>query len=365
MEDDAAELVVAGVEGLLLVLLPEEARVGEARAHHAIGALRDEVGAVRGVDDGEVARRELVLPRLDAEVALVPAGDGADDGRRQREERAVEGAGDDVGLLDERRVLVDEHRLGVVRAPGGARGGVDALHHRGDALLAVDEHVTLAELLDVRGGALHVEVCRREEPVAARGARRLRARERQRDHLVAEQRDQPLHRAPERRVPVGPPHRLAEGDGRAHALERPREQLHRRPPCLHAPPDDVAPGLLLRACLLLDDDERIDARPELRGEGLARLGRLAVLEGHRLRRSDDLLVEIELPGGDALHHDREAPRRAQRAHVPVREPHLRELVGDDLRQGGERDVDEGGGKLLRADLEEQGQRSRHGSRGLA
>ena len=39
VEDDAAELVVARVERLLLVLLPEEARVGEARAHHAVGAL--------------------------------------------------------------------------------------------------------------------------------------------------------------------------------------------------------------------------------------------------------------------------------------------------------------------------------------
>ncbi len=357
MEHDAAQAVVAGVERLLAVLLPEEPRVGEARAHHAIGPARDEIRPVRGVHDGEVAREQLVLrPRaVDAEVALVPARDGADDGARELEEGAVERAGHHVRLLHERGVLVDEHRLRVVSPARRAGRGVHALHHRAYALLAVDEHVPLAQLLGVRARARHVERRRREEAVPARGAPRAHARERHGDDLLPQQRDDPLHGAAEGRVEVRPAHRLAEWDRRAHGGERRAEKLDGGPPLLDATSDHVTPRLLLGAGLLLDHRERLHRGAELGRERLGGLGRLAVLERGGLRRADDLLVEIELPRRHVLHQDGEAARRAERAHLAVRQARLRELVGRDLGQRGERRVHERRGELLDADLEQERQ----------
>ena len=359
VKDDAAELLEPRVERRLLVLLKEEARVREARAHDAIVALRDEVRAVRGVHDGEVRGEELAVAALDAEVLLVPARDCPDDGPGQREERAIEGAGHDVRLLDERRVLVHERRLGIVGPAGDARRRFQARDHRLYPLVAIDEHVSLAELIDVRLRARHHERRGREEPVAARLAAARHPCEGELHDLVPEERDDPLNRAAEGRVQVCPAHRLPERDGGADPREHVPEQLRGRTAALDAPPDDVPSGLLLRRARSLDDRERVDRNAELCGECLGGLGRLAVLEGGGLRRADDLFVEIELPGRHVVHDDREAAGRPERRDRTVRQAGVRELVGDDLRQRHEGGVDERRGQLLGADLEQKGEDREH------
>ena len=173
VKDDSLELVVPRFEWRLLVFLPEETRVGEARAHHAVSPFRDEVGPVCGVHHGDIARQELALApcqrrTLHAEVALVPPRDGPDDGRRKGQEGGVERARDDVRLLDERRVLIDQHRLVVVRAAGRSRRVGDARHHDPDALGTVDQDVPLAESLHVAVGARQIEGAGRQKAVPAR-----------------------------------------------------------------------------------------------------------------------------------------------------------------------------------------------------
>ncbi len=332
MKDDAAELLEARLERGLLVFLPEEASVGQARAHHAVGALRDDVGTVGRVDDREVARQELVVALLHAEVLLVAPSDRPDHRRGQRQKRAVERSRHDVRLLDEGRVLVDEDRRRVLRSAGRARGRLHALHHRAYPLVAIDEHVPAAELLDVGAGAPQIERLRREKPVAARGPPALGAREGQRDDLFAEEGDDPLHRASERRVQVGPAHRFAKRNRAAYGAERGTEELQGRAPRLDPPPDHVAARLGLGSGGLLDDAERPDRDSQLGRERLRSLRRLSVLERCRLRGADDLLVEVELARRHLVDDDRKAARRAQRAHVPVRESHLRQLVGGNLRE---------------------------------
>ena len=290
----------------------------------------------------------------------MPARHGADDRRGQREERAVERAGDDVRLLDERRVLVDEHRLGVVRAPGRAGRRVDALDHHAHALVAIDEHVPSAELLDVRLGALHVEGRGREEAVAARLAPAPHAGERHRHDLLAEQRDDPLDGPAERRVEVAPAHRLAERDRRAHARERPAEELHGGAPALDAPADDVPPRLLLGPGRLVDDRQRVEplCRASLANASAAFVGLPS--------------LNAALSGGPMTSSSRSSWRAAtsrtttaSRRGVPsgcdlaVRQARVRELVGHDGRERRERGVDERRGELLGADLEEEWERGGH------
>jgi len=122
--------------------------------------------------------------------------------------------------------------------------------------------------------------------------------------------------------------------------------------------DHEATSLLLAGGLLRDDGERLDRHPELVRERLGGLRGLAVLVGGALGRSDDLLVEIGLVLGDAVHEQRESPRCSERAHVPEREPQALELRPYEARQRGEGSVHEGGGQLLGSDLEQE--RLRHG-----
>ena len=267
-------------------------------------------------------------------------------------------------LFNERRVLVDEHELGVGRCTEGTRGRVDALDHGGHALVAIGENVPFAEGTHVGVRPADVERGGGQESVAARRPPAANASKGKRDDLLAEQCDEPLHRAAERLILVAPAHRLAERNGAADGAERPAQELDRWASLLDAPAHDVAPRLGLRATAgLLDDAELADGDAELGREGLGRLRRFAVLERGCLGWTDDLFVEIELSSDHIGDVDRQSARRSQRTHGAVLEPHLCELFGGDERQRGECRVDERRRQLFDADLEQQGQGGRvwHGA----
>ena len=181
---------------------------------------------------------------------------------------------------------------------GGGGGGSDALHHGAGALLAVDQHVALAQHRDVRVGRGDVERRGREEAVTARAASAGDAGEADVEHLVAVERDQPLHRTAEGGVAGAPAHRLAEGDLAAQGAERRAEQLVAVAPGLLATTDDEAPGLLLADRLFRFDAQSAHRQAELLREGLGGARGGAVLVGRGLGRSDHLLVEIELAVAD-------------------------------------------------------------------
>ena len=69
MKHDSGELLDAILELGFLVLVEEEPRVGEARAHRSVVPFGDVGGGERGVGDGDVVGEELVLalarPRAD------------------------------------------------------------------------------------------------------------------------------------------------------------------------------------------------------------------------------------------------------------------------------------------------------------
>ena len=353
------ELVDAVLDLRLLVLFEEEARVGEASAHDAIVALRDARRVVRRVHDREVVGEERVAILLHAEVLLMAARDGADDRRRQLEVLRLERARHDVRLLDERCVLVDERGIRVVDAARGLRRRRHALHHRLRALGAIDEDVLGAQRIDVRVGDADLEGARREEAMAARRLARANARERDVDDLVAEERDEPLHRAA-RTWRCRCPSASTCGTGSRRTARRApcRASSRASRPVSCRRPTTKRPAFCLPLASFVDDRERVDVDAELVREGLGGLGGLAVLVRGGLGRTHDLLVEIRLRLADAVDEEREASCRAERADLAVRQAERLELRAGEARQGSERGVDERGGELLGSDLEKE--RLRHG-----
>ena len=354
VEHDPLELGDAVLELRLPVLLEEEPGVGEAGAHHAVVALDDRGKVERRVHDGHVVRQKLVVPRFDAEVALVPAGDGADDRRGQGEEGGVERASDDVRLLDERGVLEHEQRGLVVGAPRRLRRCLDLGHHGGLALGAVHDDVPSSQGVDVSRGFREVERLRGEEAVPARAPPAPDPGELEVDGVPAEQRDEPLHGPPEGGRAAAPAHRLAERDRRADVGERLAQHLTRRSPLEHPPPGHVPPGPLSSLRGLVQDDQRGERDSELVRERLRGSRRLAVLVRRGLGGADDLLVHVWLPRGDIRHEDREPARRSEGAHRAVRDATLGQLRLRQIRQGGQRAVDERSREFLDADFEEEG-----------
>jgi hypothetical protein len=87
---------------ILAIRVPEERRVAQPRRDDALGVLRDLalVGRLR-VDDGEERLFQRALVVEHREVMLVMDQRGRQHFLRQFEERTLEEAGDDPGILDE------------------------------------------------------------------------------------------------------------------------------------------------------------------------------------------------------------------------------------------------------------------------
>src|SRR5207248_4575130 len=97
-----AQLLDAGAERDLAVLVEEELSVGEAGPEHALVTSAADLGIAHlGVRDGDERRQELALLVLHGEVLLVPAHLRDQDLRRELEEFLLEVSGDRRGLLDE------------------------------------------------------------------------------------------------------------------------------------------------------------------------------------------------------------------------------------------------------------------------
>ena len=230
-------------------------------------------------------------------------------------------------LFHERRVLVDEHRLGVVRAAGGAgprrpRGPSSCARARpgrrargARAAAATYAPGSLESKRRARGSGARAIArplftpanahgttswpksatshCTGRPKVASRSAQRIDLRKGMAAHTRSRARPQQL-------------------DG-GRGLSRHGGRRRTAPASASGP----RPSRRSRA-------RRRHA--QLRRERFGRLGGLAVLEGHRLGRTDDLLVEVELARGHPLDEDRQppracparAPRRGRGAPSPAR-----------------------------------------------
>ena len=367
----------AGVEARAAVLLHEEGRVGEARAHHALVALANGVRVLRGVHHREKHREQPVrrgcvrvavravrrvtvvavpgavgaerrTPTGDGEVPLVPAHHALDERVGEREVLLFEASDDGVGLLDEAEHFAFEKAVAHELAALGRRGGFEAREHRHAARVGVDAHEGHAERGDVLLGAAQRNLRGREEAVPAGDGPGVNPRELEGHHLRVVEGHDPLDGAAEGGLLRRPAHALREGDAAAHRREHRREQRRGVAPRVA---DHRAHVASLRG---VGDGEVRGEHPVLLRESLGGLAPLAVGgAGRRLGGPEHLL----LAGLDLGHHRRdehgEASRRAEHAHEPVGDAGLRELLGDERAKLVERAVEKRRREFFATDFEQK------------
>ena len=143
-------------KGFVLILLPEEARVPQAGAEHALVAGDDGGTLVRRLDvgDGDEEGRQRAVGALKNEVLLVGPHRGDEDLGRKGHEALVDPAEERHGPLGEALQFVEKRRIG---ADFEALLGGEALRARADRpspLVAVEHDTGRQEAVAVVGEAL-------------------------------------------------------------------------------------------------------------------------------------------------------------------------------------------------------------------
>ena len=200
-----------GVEGLFLVLFPEEGGVVEARAQNALVAFADDAHVLRAVvADADEVRHKLAVRAVDREVALV---------LRHREDEHLGGDVEEFlfkAAVEGYRVLVEVYvlfeQLGVdrdLRAELFFYLG-DSGEDHGLALLGVGDDEVLAHRGVVGGGVLDFDGFLAHEAVPARGRAALDSAEGYFERLVSVERDEPADGTREADRLLRPVHALRE-----------------------------------------------------------------------------------------------------------------------------------------------------------
>ena len=153
-----------------LVGLPEEARIGKARAQDAFVPGADQSLRILGqIDHRQEVRRQFPAALFDGEIFLVTAHHGDQDLVRQFEERGIEATFDDVRKFVEVGDQLQQVGVRVDVVAGAFNvGGQFALDFFA-ALGGANDHAIGAELLFVVGEVLDGDFCHAEEAVAYRG----------------------------------------------------------------------------------------------------------------------------------------------------------------------------------------------------
>jgi hypothetical protein len=213
-------------------------------------------------------------------------------GLGQRKVGELERSDDDVRFLDQAQVFGHQEIVLDERAARLARRGREPLFHHGGALVRVDDDVSRAEAVDVIGGASELDRAGRQESMSPRRSPARDVREFELDQPVAEDRDEPLDRPAERRVPRGPAHRFAKRDLLNDLRQRERQEIERCLADLAARSGEVLP-------LRRFDGAKIgDVAAELAGERLGCARRFALaIESRADGRSGELLRQIRLSVG--------------------------------------------------------------------
>ena len=188
--DHAREQRHAVGQRLFLVLLEEEAGVGQARADHALIALNDGLGCIRGdVRDDQEAVAQMALRVGQRKVLLIGLHGQDQTLLRHGEERFLEMAGVDHGPFDQRVHLI-EQRFGHNDRIGA--GGLEQFGADGLLALAIagDDLALRLQRARIRRGVLDDDFASRQETVAQRHVARLQAERADGDDLAVEQRNQ-------------------------------------------------------------------------------------------------------------------------------------------------------------------------------
>ena len=255
----AAELVVidhrrqarqAGLELLLLVLLEEEARVRQARAHHA-GVAGDDVARVGHphVGDDQEAVEQLAGAVEEREVLLVGAHGQDQAFLRHGEEFGLEFAHVHRRVLDQRGDLVEQVGVFVQQRALLRRLGEQLALDVGAALGEVGDDLAFGEqrgLVGVGGG--DGKVAAAHEAVATRGAPGIQVEHAARHHVGAVQQRELVHRAHEGGVAVAPAHDLGDRQGLDGILHDGRQHVG-EPGARHGSGVEQRLGLAVHAAL--------------------------------------------------------------------------------------------------------------------
>ena len=336
------------------VLLPEEARVGQAGRHHPLVAGAHAADGVVGtVHHGEEDRQHDPLA-LDGEGALVVAQAGGEHLARQLQEGGIELAFEHAGDLADGAQLAEQRQVGDERAAARRGPRRHLLPQPAHALGEADLDAALAQGRQVLGRRRDRERRRRERRVPHRLAPGRHAEELHRHELAVEQRHHAVHRAHPRSTSrnlagaAPPPHGLRPRDAEQDARQQLGEDVARRQAHHRAP---------RRHVLAL-----VGAHPfELRGgeaealrEPLGRLGGRAVgREGGLHGRAGHQLLHVGRARRHPLEHEHQAARREARLHFPRADAAPHQLLEDARRQLAARPLEHPRRDLLATHLEQQ------------
>ena len=348
---DRLQAVAHRGKPLLQVFVEEELGVGEARADHALVALADLRRAPgRDVGDADEVLGEPAAGIQYREEFLVGLHGRDQRFLRHRQELALECAGHRDRPFVEAVDLLQVVRVDARAAAGGLGRGLDLGDDARAALVGIDQHVGCAQRLDVGGRRGDRHVAAVQEAMPAAGAAGADAQRLERDHLVAEQRDQPVQRAGEAVGMVAPAHRFGDrhpGQGVVqHALQEVEGARARGHRAMHE-----ALALGVGGCL-----QRGPVHPGLGGEAFQRLGRLAFGVQRDVEvGAQHFAALFRLLGGDARQQHRDPAWRVQRLGNAAFDGNAALLQCDDhaikerLRESGQR-LD---GQFLGAEFDQQ------------
>ncbi len=292
----------------LQVLIIEKGGVGQAGTDDALIAELDlgRIAAlqVRHANEG---RQQRAVGTDHREEALVGLDRGDDDRVRQAHEIGRQLAADRHRPFGQVHDLVEQ----VVRQPRAApecRGrrldlGPDALPTQA----GIDQHPGLFERRLIVTDACQLDGRRMMETMTVAVATGAVAEQLQVQHVVAEQRDDPVHRSQEALLATAPAHRLGQRQRRHRLLDQRRQQRAR-----------IRTGLALAmhepfALVAGDPLQRSPLDPAGLGETEQRAGGLTLaIQAGRHRRTTPLAVLIGLLERDCGDLHRQPARRPQR-----------------------------------------------------
>ncbi len=191
-----------------LIGLPEEARIGKARAQDAFVPGADQsLGILGQIDHRQEVRRQFPAALFHGEIFLVTAHHGDQDLVRQFEEGWIEAAFDDVRKFVEVGDQVQKVCVRVDVVAGAFNVGGQFALDLFPALGRPHNHAISAELLFVVGEILDGDFCDAEESVAYRSVSSREAAEGKLQGLAIQHAEQPADRADEARaLQAGPRH---------------------------------------------------------------------------------------------------------------------------------------------------------------
>ena len=231
VEDDLLQFRQAARQRLFAILIPEEARIGEAGAQHALIAVDDCLAAIFRfkVRDHDEARRQLAMCVMQREIFLVRAHRACQHFLWHGHELVVDKTHQRHGPFDEPRHLVQQRLVLDKRQPFRRCQRLRAFMDEVRALRRIENDFGVEELHVVIGEVLHREFRAAHEAVAARLVARLDAIHLERHDLAAENAEDRMKRAHPAQRARSPAHRFRPGEGahnRGHDLG---DDIRRRP----------------------------------------------------------------------------------------------------------------------------------------